>query len=72
MHKMMCCFWMASESEGRIYTGLENCEPDADWALSSAQNLRDLPDFWSSRIWSCKNKKLIDLQVFSRIGKKIK
>ena len=39
---------------------------------SGAQNLRDVPDFLSSHIWPCKNKKLIDLQVFRRIGKTMK
>ena len=63
---------MTSKSESRTYAGLENCEPDADRARWGAQNLRDVLDFSSSRIWPCKNKKLIDLQVFSRIGKTMK
>ena len=63
---------MTLKSEGRTYTGLENCAPDADRARLVAQYLRDVPDFSSSRIWPCKNKKLIDLQVFSQIGKTMK
>ena len=39
---------------------------------SGAQNLRNVPDFLSSHVWPCKNKKLIDLQVFRQIGKAMK
>ena len=64
---------MASKSEGQTYAGQENVHPMAIGAQNSgAQNLKDVPDFLSSHIWPCKNKKLIDLQVFRRIGKTMK
>ena len=50
-----------------------NCAPDAYQARSGLQNLWDALDFLGAQFLLCKKqKKLLDLQVFSQIGKTMK
>ena len=50
---------------------LKNCTTESDRERQPHKTW-DAPDFSSSRIWPCKNKKLIDFQVFNRTGKTMK
>ena len=49
-----------------------NCAPDIDRVSSGAQNLWDATDFSGAQIFSSKNKKSLDVQIYSRIDTAMK
>ena len=63
--------WLFLATNFQIHTW-KNYASDIDWARLGAQNLLDAPSLSGAHILPCRNKKTLDLQVFSRIGKPIK